>query len=92
MLCLLLRRSIWDLVDEDAKDQYSGNYIYTLEFKIIDSSVEYLKSKFSKYKNDIKSLESYYLRANKRKYYNSFKKQFTAQFISDENSFLTKTL
>jgi hypothetical protein len=76
----------FNLVDEDAKDHYSGNYAYTLEFKIIDSSVDYLKSKFTKYKNDIKSLESYYLRANKRKYYNSFKKEFTSQFVNDENS------
>ena len=57
-----------------------------MELKIIDdSSIDYLKSKFTKYA-DIKALESYYLRANKRKYYNSFKKQFTNQFISDENS------
>ena len=76
----------FNLVDEDAKDVYSGNYAYTIEFKIIDSSVDYLKSKFSKYKKDIKSLESYYLRASKRKYYNSFKKEFTSQFVNDENS------
>jgi hypothetical protein len=76
----------FNFVDEDAKDRYSGNYAYTIELKIVDSSVDYLKSKFTKYKADIKALESYYLRANKRKYYNSFKKQFTNQFISDENS------
>jgi len=76
----------FNVVDEDAKDRYSGNYAYTMELKIIDSSIDYLKSKFTKYKADIKALESYYLRANKRKYYNSFKKQFTNQFISDENS------
>ena len=76
----------FNVVDEDAKDRYSGNYAYTMELKIIDSSVDYLKSKFTKYKADIKALESYYLRANKRKYYDSFKKQFTNQFISDENS------
>ena len=76
----------FNLVDEDAKNKHSGNFAYTFELKIIDSSVDYLKSKFSKYKKDIKSLESYYLRANKRKYYNSFKKQFTSLFINDENS------
>lgn len=76
----------FSFTDESSKNIYSGNYIYNLEFKIIDSSVNYLKSKLSKYKADIKSLESYYLRANKRKYYNSFKKEFNNKFVNDENS------
>ena len=76
----------FNFVDESSKDIYSGNYVYTLELKLADSSIDYLKSKYLKYKNDVKSLESYYFRANKRKYYNDSKKQFNNLFVSDENS------
>ena len=44
----------FNVVDEDAKDRYSGNYAYTMELKIIDSSIDYLKSKFTNIKQTSK--------------------------------------
>ena len=80
------RRYIYfNFTDRGFKDLKYGNYIYSLELLMLDRTKDFLSSLYVIYKNNVKDLESYYLRARKPKNLSLTTQQFKKSFVKSEN-------
>ena len=73
----------FSFVDKKIKSIRYGNYIHSVEISFIDRTKELLLSVLENYRNDIKELEKYLIRSNKKANFDS-NKRFTNRFFKNE--------